>query len=195
MKDFPSRAAAEVLMSAFFSYAEANWYYFDEISFRKQLTGLYDGGLSTSYYRLDFICLSLNVFAMGSQFVHLHDSGHSSNLEAMNAAHAGIPGAIFFQHAQTLVPWIIASPSLEGLLSCLLLALYVLPIYSSETCYSYLGLALRIAIALRLHRKSASSASSRSRSEVRNRVFWTIYSIERYCSRSNIDIEIYLIKL
>jgi hypothetical protein len=166
-------------MSAFFFYAEANWYYFDETSFREQLFILYDGGLSATSHRLEFICLALNVFAMGSQFVHLYHDDHSSNSEAMNAVHTGIPGTKFFQHAQKLVPSIIASPSLEGLLSCLLLALYVLPIHSSETCYNYLGLALRIAIGLGLHRKSAGPALSPSLSEAHNRVFWTIYSIER----------------
>lgn len=182
-------------MSAFFFYAEANWYYIDEKSFREQLFELYDGGLSPTYHRLDFICLALNVFAMGSQFVHLYHGDHSSNSEVMTAVQTVIPGTKFFQHAQKLVPQIIAFPSLEGLLSCLLLALYVLPIHSSETCYSYLGLALRIAIGLGLHRKSASSALSPSLSEVHNRVFWTIYSIERYGFRYNLNSYLYLIKL
>ncbi|CAI7647117.1 unnamed protein product [Penicillium manginii] len=121
---------------------------------------------------------------MGSQFVHLYHDDHSSHSEAMNAVHTGIPGTKFFQHAQKLVPSIIASPSLEGLLSCLLLALYVLPIHSSETCYNYLGLALRIAIGLGLHRKSAGPALFPSLSEAHNRVFWTIYSIERQVALS-----------
>lgn len=180
LKDFPSRAGAEVLMASFFSYAEANWYYFDESSFRKQLFELYDSDLSPTYPSLKFICLALTVFAMGSQFVHLYHADNSIALEAMTVVQAGIPGTRYFQHAQKLVPQIIASPSLEGLLSCLLLALYVLPIHSTETCYTYLGLALRIAISLGLHRKSTNSALSPSLSELHNRVFWTTYSIERY---------------
>jgi hypothetical protein len=98
----------------------------------------------------------------------------------MTAAQTGIPGTRYFQHAQTLVPHIVASPCLEGLLSCLLLALYVLPIHNTNTCYTYLGLSLRIAICLGLHRKSASSDLSPTLSEIRNRIFWTTYSIERY---------------
>ncbi|KAI1835735.1 transcriptional regulator family: Fungal Specific TF [Penicillium roqueforti] len=184
LKDFPSRAGAEVLMASFFSYAEANWYYFDESSFRKQLFELYDSDLSPTYPSLKFICLALTVFAMGSQFVHLYHADNSIALEAMTVVQAGIPGTRYFQHAQKLVPQIIASPSLEGLLSCLLLALYVLPIHSTETCYTYLGLALRIAISLGLHRKSTNSALSPSLSELHNRVFWTTYSIERMVALS-----------
>lgn len=180
MNDFPSRAASEALISAFFFYAEANWYYFDEPSFRDQLFGLYDSGLLPSVTSPKFICLALAVFAMGSQFVHLYHADHLNNPENMATAQTGIPGTRYFQHAQKLMPHIVASPSLEGLLSYLLLALYVLPIQNTNTCYTYLGLSLRTAICLGLHRKSASSDLSPTLSEIRNRIFWTTYSIERY---------------
>ncbi|CEJ59832.1 hypothetical protein PMG11_08435 [Penicillium brasilianum] len=179
LKDFPSRATGEALVSAFFFYAEANWYYFDEPSFRDQLFGLYDSGLSPNVTNPKFICLALAVFATGSQFVHLYQADHLDNPEKMTAAQTGIPGMRYFQHAQTLVPHIVASPCLEGLLGCLLLALYVLPIHNTNTCYTYLGLSLRIAICLGLHRKPARSDLSPTLSEIRNRVFWTTYSIER----------------
>lgn len=180
LEDFPSRAGAEVLISLFFLYAEANWYYFDETSFRDQLFGLYDSGLSPTFTSPKFICLTLTVFALGSQFVHLYQGDHLNHSQIMTAVHTGIPGTSYFQHAQKLVPQIIACPSLEGLLSCLILALYVLPIHNTNTCYTYLGLALRIAICHGLHRKSADPAISPSLLEVRNRIFWTTYSIERY---------------
>lgn len=172
---------AEVLISSFFSYAEANWYYFDESSFRGQLFELYDNGLSSTFSSPKFICLALTVFALGSQFVHLYNAGRSYKSEVMTVIQGDmeVPGMRYFQHALKLVSQIIASPSLEGLLSCLLLALYVLPIHSPEACYTYLGLALRTAVCLGLHRKSSGSTLSPSLSEVHNRVFWTTYSIER----------------
>ncbi|KAJ5807979.1 transcriptional regulator family: Fungal Specific TF [Penicillium riverlandense] len=189
LEDFPSRAGAEALISAFFFYAEANWYYFDEPSFRDQLFGLYDSGLSPTLTSPKFICLALAVFAMGSQFVHLYQADPLDNsetmTETMTVAQTGIPGTRYFQHAQKLVPHIVASPSLEGLLSCLLLALYVLPIHNTNTCYTYLGISLRIAICLGLHRKSASSDLSPTLSEVRNRIFWTTYTIERTLDKSS----------
>lgn len=181
LEDFPSRAEAEIFISAFFCYAEANWYYLNECSFRKELSELYDSGPSPTFSSIEFICLALTVFAMGSQFVHLYRPNHSIDSGFMTTIEAEVPGMRFFQHAQKIVPQIIASPSLQGLLSCLLLALYVLPIQSTEACYNYLGLALRIAISLGLHRKSAGSGFSPVLSEIHNRVFWTTYSIERYC--------------
>lgn len=189
LEDFPSRATAEDLISSFFFYAEANWYYFDERSFRKQLSELYDSGISLASSSPKFICLVISVFALGSQFVHLYHAGHSNNLEIMNAAQTEVPGTRYFQHAQKLVCQTIASPSLEGLLSCLILALYVLPIHSVETCYTYLGLALRIAICLGLHQKSSGSSISSSLSEVQNRVFWSTYTIERYEYPYSLDLQ------
>lgn len=191
MEDFPSQAEAEVLISTFFFYAEANWYYLDETSFRDQLFGLYDSGLSPAFTSPKFVCLTLTVFALGSQFVHLYQADHLNNSKIMPEVRTRILGETSFQYAQNLIPQIIASPSLEGLLSCLLLALYVLPIHNTNTSYTYLGLALRIAICLGLHQQSAGSALSPALSEVRNRIFWTTYSIERYVVLTSSSVLIY----
>lgn len=180
MRNFPSKAEAEVLVSTFFTYAEANWYYFDETSFRSQLFGLYDRNLRTSVTDTDFICLTLTVFALGSQFVHFHQASRLRGPEVTAAEDAGTPGARFFRHAQNLIPRAITSPSLEGLLSCLLISLYVLPIYNTNVCYTYLGLALRTCVCLGLQGRSVDPTLSPTASEVRNRIFWTTYSIERY---------------
>lgn len=195
MKDFPSRAGAEVLISAFFFYAEANWYYLDESSFKEQLFELYNSDLSPTFCSLKFICLVLTVFALGSQFVHLSYVDDANNSETVTSSQEGTPGITYFQHAQRIVHQVIASPSLEGLLSCLLLALYVLPIHDTETCYIYLGLALRIAIILGLHRKSADATLSPSLSEIHNRVFWTTYSIERYGVYTGLVFYVSLLKI
>ncbi|KAE8406890.1 fungal-specific transcription factor domain-containing protein [Aspergillus pseudonomiae] len=180
LKDFPSQTEAEVLISTFFCYAEANWYYFDEATFRSQLHALYRSGFATSIADAKLICLAFTVFSMGSQFAHLHQDRPDSDAEGVNIEQTGIPGARFFRHAQHLIPRIITCPSLEGVLSCLLAALYSLPIHNTNTCYTYLGLALRSAICLGLHRRSAGSNLPPQLSEIRNRVFWTTYSIERY---------------
>ncbi|KAE8360466.1 fungal-specific transcription factor domain-containing protein [Aspergillus caelatus] len=179
LKDFPSQTEAEALISTFFCYAEANWYYFDEATFRSQLYALYRSDFATSIADAKLICLALTVFSMGSQFAHLHQGRPDSDAEGVNLEQTGIPGAKFFRHAQHLIPWIITCPSLEGVLSCLLAALYSLPIHNTNTCYTYLGLALRNAICLGLHRKSAGFNIPPQLSEIRNRVFWTTYSIER----------------
>ncbi|KAE8332759.1 fungal-specific transcription factor domain-containing protein [Aspergillus sergii] len=178
-KDFPSQTEAEVLISTFFRYAEANWYYFDEATFRSQLSALYSSGLSNSIADVKFICLALTVFSMGSQFAHLHQASPYSDPEGVAIEQTGIPGARFFRHAQHLIPRIITCPSLEGVISCLLAALYSLPIHNTNTCYTYLGLALRCAICLGLHRKGIDSYAPQPLSEIRNRVFWTTYTIER----------------
>ncbi|KAL4888016.1 fungal-specific transcription factor domain-containing protein [Aspergillus ambiguus] len=179
LKEFPSPAEADLLISAFFSYVEANFYYFDKTTFCSQLSSLYKSGLSLSAADHKFICLAVTVFAMGSQFAHLHEFENLSTAEGTDIEQTGIPGARFFSYAQRLIPRIIAYPSLEGVLSCLLTALYVLPNHNTNTCYTYLGLALRIAICLGLHQKPDDTGLPPSLSETRNRIFWTTYSIER----------------
>ncbi|KAE8140839.1 hypothetical protein BDV38DRAFT_239485 [Aspergillus pseudotamarii] len=180
LKDFPSQTEAEALISTFFCYAEANWYYFDEATFRSQLYALYRSDFSTSVTDAKLICLALAVFSLGSQFAHLHKDCPDNDAEGVNIEQTGIPGARYFRHAQYLIPRIITCPSLEGVLSCLLAALYSLPIHNTNTCYTYLGLALRNAICLGLHRKPAGFNLPPQLSEIRNRVFWTTYNIERY---------------
>lgn len=115
---------------------------------------------------------------MGSQFAYLLQT--PADLEEMTTEETEVPGAKFFRHAQNLIPRTLASPSLEGVLSCLLVALYALPVYNIDTCYTYLGLALRISICLGLHRKSDCPILPPSLQEIRNRIFWTTYTIERY---------------
>lgn len=177
IKDFPPRIEAEVLVSAFFSYAEANCYYLDETAFRGQLSRFYDNGLTWSIADSKFICLTLTIFSMGSQFAYLVEPALPVDSEAL----AGVfPGTKFFQYAQSLIPRILGSPSLEGVLSCLLLGLYALPVYNTGTCYTYLGLALRISVYLGLHRKPELPFLSPTLMEIRNRIFWTTYTIERY---------------
>lgn len=177
IKDFPSQAEAEVLVSAFFSYAEANTYCLDETAFRGQLSRFYDKGLAWSITDVKFICLALTIFSLGSQFAYLVEPA----LPVDSIAVAwNVRGVEFFQYAQRLIPRILGSPSLEGVLSCLLLGLYVLPVHSTGTCYAYLGLALRISIYLGLHRNPEFPTLPPALMEIQNRIFWTTYTIERY---------------
>lgn len=180
LKDFPSQEEAEVLISAFFSYAEANVYYFDKASLYTELSTLYRSGLSPYAVDVKFICLALTVFSLGSQFAHLDQASPYSDGKRLSMEPTGIPGARYFRHAQHLLPRITTYPSLEGVLSCLLAGLYALPLHNANICYTYLGLSLRIAICLGLHRKSAGHNLPPRQSEIRNRVFWTTYTLERY---------------
>lgn len=143
------------------------------------MSELYGNWPSIILHNPKFLCLTLSVFSLGSLFVQLYQ-GRMDTPEIVAPSPGDIPGIRYFHYAQKLIPQVITPPSFEGLLSCLLLALSVLPIHSAEACYTYLGLALRIAICLGLHRKQPHSPLSISDSEIRNRVFWTSYSIERY---------------
>lgn len=64
----PNWNRAEALLNTFFLYAEANYYYFDGISFRTRIAELYRDGLQNNANDIDFVTLALMTFALGSYF-------------------------------------------------------------------------------------------------------------------------------
>lgn len=159
----------EYLVAIFFRYLESNWYYFDERRFRDMLGKLHHEEALTTPIGHSQICLLLLVLALGSSFAHLHRQISSP----------GVPGLEYYKAAMTLMPAVVAQGALESVQCCLLAALYALPTQKSIHHYTYLGLALRLAIGLSLHRNARDSDIVAQDREIRTRVFWTTYCIER----------------
>ena len=88
-------------------------------------------------------------------------------------------GVRFYQMACKLIPDIITIASLESVQACLLLAHYTLPLDTPGLAYTYLGLTLKMAIQNGMHRKYVGSEFNAHTIEVRNRLWWTAYSLDR----------------
>lgn len=122
------------------------------------------------------MCLALLIFAFGSQFAHLQ-CGTKSQEPLLSIED---PGKIFYEVAQTLIPSIIAKCTLKGIQVCLLAGLYNLPSNLPDTAYLYLGMAVRMSIASGLHRKTSEASLNPRVREVRNRLWWSVYCIDKY---------------
>ncbi|KAI0578668.1 Fungal-trans domain-containing protein [Pyrenophora tritici-repentis] len=153
IKLFPPREISSFLVSTFFYYVEATFFYCDKEWFHTTLNSVFTGNASGSAADDAFICFTLLVFAFGSQFAHLR-----SRDKPQDSLPPGLdPGKRFYDCAQKLIPRIIATCTLKGIQVCLLAGLYNLPYNLPDTAYLYLGMAMRMSIASGLHRKTLAA--------------------------------------
>lgn len=175
LKNFPPRTVANFLISTFFYYVETTFFYCDRNWFEKNLETFYSGCASSDELDVSFVCLALLVFAFGSQFAHLKASNPGQEPDFLQ----GDPGRRFYDVAQTLMPRIMSKCSLKGVQVFLLAGLYELPSNFPDTAYLYIGMAVRMALASGLHRRMSSQTLNPHLVEVRNRLWWSVYSIDR----------------
>jgi hypothetical protein len=119
--------------------------------------------------------------AIGTQYAHLESSNRSTVIssEPQDSWELDI-GTAFYQLVAKLLAEIIHSGSLLSVQACLLLGMYNLPLDASGLGYIYLNLAIKLAIQNGMHRKSRLGAFDPATEEVRRRMWWTAYCMERY---------------
>jgi hypothetical protein len=177
LTQLPVREEAESLVTVFFTFLESNWYYFDERWLRDLLDGLYDEKAHAQEQQEGAtVCLIFLVLALASSFRHL-TKPVGSLPSRVNTPEA--PGREYFVQVRKLIPAAIAANSVESVICCLLTALYVLPTEDLSHHHTYLGLALNIAVGLSLHRKGIDTKMPPRVWETTNRLFWTVYCLER----------------
>ncbi|GAB1195143.1 hypothetical protein APSETT444_004397 [Aspergillus pseudonomiae] len=126
-----------------------------------------------------------NTTPVGTQFAHMESAIPVNrppvDLSSMEDHHFSEDevGLTFYQFASKLVPDILATVSIRSVQACLLIGTYLLPLDTSGLCYTYFGLALKMAIQNGMHRRYQGEGLSPRMIEVRNRVFWTAYTIEK----------------
>lgn len=184
---------ADFLVQIFFQYAQTNNFYVEE--------GWLRGKLNTCYMTPDIlsssdapaVCAILMVLAIGTQFAHLDSPSTTQNTtpdfstsaEDQRFSEDDI-GLTFYQFASKLLPDIIATASVRSVQACLLIGTYLLPLDTSGLSYTYFGLALKLAIQNGMHRKYVGGGIDPQILEVRKRVFWTAYTIEKYNSAGHL---------
>lgn len=131
------------------------------------------------------VCSLLIVLAIGTQYAYLDSE---SSREMSHAKSLGIEkspfseddvGRMFFQKASKLIPDLITVASLESVQACLLIGLYTLPLDTSGLSYIYLNLAVKLGIQNGMHRKCVGDGFPAVTVELRNRVWWTAFAVER----------------
>lgn len=134
---------------------------------------------SASQLRLDsgFVCLVLSVLALGSQWTEIErPSGFPTNV----LPDGGDPGRVFYEEARLLIPDLMDRTSLTSIQAPFILGVYSLPDRAPGSAYSYMGLSLRKAVALEIHQQTDDSKISEHEKQVRRRLWWSVYSLERW---------------
>lgn len=182
----PPRYVADFLVLIFFKYAQTNNFYVEEDWLREKLNICYTDPSCLSPDDASSVCAILMVLAVGTQFAHMESTTPVNRLSSSAAVaedhrfSEDEVGLTFYQFATKLLPDIIATASVRSVQACLLIGTYLLPLDTSGLSYTYFGLALKIAIQNGMHRRYYGEGLTPRMVEVRNRVFWTAYTIEKY---------------
>lgn len=180
---------ADFLVQTFFKYAQTNNFYVEEDWLREKLNTCYTNPSSLTSADAGAVCAILMVLAIGTQFAHMDSPTPVNKLSSDDHRFSEDEvGLTFYQFASKLLPDIITTASVRSVQACLLIGTYLLPLDTSGLSYTYFGLALKMAIQNGMHRKYYGEGLDPHMVEVRNRVFWTAYTIEKY------DISSYLLQ-
>lgn len=177
----PPRQVAHFLARTFLNYAETYYFFVEKTWLFEQIDSLYDGARTLTKKGGEvIISIILTVLAIGTQYAHLESSGHGSPSTAGQTFSEENVGATFYQQAIRLLPEIIELSSLESVQACLLFGYYALPIDASGLGYIYINLAIRLGMQNGIHRKCKNGAFDPAMVKLRNHVWWTAYSLERF---------------
>ncbi|KAE8135190.1 fungal-specific transcription factor domain-containing protein [Aspergillus pseudotamarii] len=173
---FPPYSIASFLLSVLIKHATDTFFYVDQAEFASEIHRFYTDPTSPLRSDSSFVCLAMAAFALASQWTTLEKpEGHqlSAGLEKSDL------GRVFFDHARTLIPDIIERPCLQSVQAPFVLGVYLMPASAIGSSYVYLGLALRKALALDLHQDVDDQKMNEREIEVRRRLWWSLYSLER----------------
>ncbi|KAI9043783.1 fungal specific transcription factor domain-containing protein [Aspergillus affinis] len=174
---FPPRDVAEFLTDTFLQFAQTNYFYFDETTFRQKMDFYYTTDRPFKIEDTGWICTLLMAFAIGTQFAYMQTmpTQNKPPPEEMPDDHIGLE---LYRFSCRLIPDLITIASVESVQAFLLLGVYTLPIDTSGLAYTYYGLAIKMAVQNGMHRKYSGVSLDPLSIELRNRLWWTAYSSE-----------------
>ncbi|KAI5457063.1 fungal-specific transcription factor domain-containing protein [Mariannaea sp. PMI_226] len=184
---FPPSQVALLLIDVFFNVAQTNYFYVDEGFLRHKISEFYGQATRLSITDAPWVCTTLMVFAVGTQFAHLASSQRGSmkrgNGDMMNISSAmdDTLALAFFRKATSLVPDVMAISSPQSVQAFGLLGIYVLPLDPAGLSCTYFGVAIKIATQNGMHKKNNKPHKTKEM-EIRNRIWWTVYTLERRIS-------------
>ncbi|KAH6898237.1 fungal-specific transcription factor domain-containing protein [Thelonectria olida] len=173
---FPPKPVADFLLWVCMKHAVDIFFYFDQAQLLADFDHFYAD--PTSHLRSDssFVCLAMAALALGSQWTSLERP--EGSMLGPNQEE-GDPGRVFYSQAKTLIPDIIDKPCLRAIQAPFILGVYLMPASAIGSSYVYMGLALRKALACDLHQNTDDQTLDEREREIRRRLWWSIYSLER----------------
>ncbi|KAL6807438.1 fungal-specific transcription factor domain-containing protein [Trichoderma sp. SZMC 28013] len=178
----PPRPIADFLVYSFFKHAQTNYFFVEQNWLKAKLDLGYENSAAFSRRDVGSVCIIFAILAIGTQFAYLEslvDGAENPTEKGPDAFTEDSVGILFYQQACRLLPDVITASSLESVQACLLLGIYTLPVDASGLAYIYLNLALKLAIQNGMHRKYPVENRDAAVVETRNRVWWSVYTIEK----------------
>ncbi|KAH7170136.1 fungal-specific transcription factor domain-containing protein [Dactylonectria macrodidyma] len=173
---FPPRPVADFLLSVVIKHGTDTFFYFDQAQFLADIDHFYNEPNSNLRSDSSFVCLAMAAFALGSQWTVLErPEGPTLGPRPED----GDPGQVFSSQAKALIPDIIDRPCLRSIQAPFVLGVYLMPASAIGSSYVYMGLALRKALAFDLHQNTDDQTLNEREREVRRRLWWSIYSLEK----------------
>ena len=170
----PPRFLADKLVDAFFKFRHPLNTYLHELSFRKRYERLWLsgslGGEEATEANLAWIGLVNIVFTFGSTHEQV-------------ASRISVNRARFFKRARTLVfSGLLQAGSIDLVQALLLMGHYHHGSLELNNCWTVVGLAIRMAQGLGLHLDASTFTSDVVEQEVRKRVWWACFVLDRMLS-------------
>ncbi|POR38321.1 Uncharacterized protein TPAR_01468 [Tolypocladium paradoxum] len=182
LSSLPPRAIADFLIHCFFEHAEANYFVVEKGWLKTKVDLVYENTASLSGRDAGVVCMIFTILAIGTQYAYLESlaaGADGTTQKRTDLFTEDSVGKAFYQQACRLLPDVITVASLESVQACLLMGIYTLPVDASGLAYIHLNLALKLAIQNGMHRKYPSENLDAHIHETRNRVWWTLYTIEK----------------
>lgn len=183
MDGFPPKNVADFILSVCIQRGTDSFYYFNQLQFTADLDDFYAHPDSRLRTDVPFVCLALAVFALGSQWTTMARPEDPGNVLSSLPGGAD-PGRIFYSRVRGLIGDILDRPCVRSVQAIFVLGVYLMPASANGASYIYMGQALRKALALGLHQEADEGSLGEDDKEVRRRLWWSIYSLER-CIPSN----------
>ncbi|KAJ5370973.1 uncharacterized protein N7496_007065 [Penicillium cataractarum] len=173
---FPPQPVADFLLSVFTKHATDTFFYFDQAQLIGEIEEFY--ATPTTSLRSDpsFIGLAMATFALASQWTTLERPEGSDIIRNRESSDLG---RLFHYHAKTLMPDILDRSCLRSIQAPFVLGVYLMPASAIGSSYVYMGMALRKALTFDLHLNVEDQGMDEREKEVRRRLWWSIYSLER----------------
>ncbi|KAL6879142.1 fungal-specific transcription factor domain-containing protein [Trichoderma novae-zelandiae] len=178
----PPRPIADFLVYSFFKHAQTNYFFVEQNWLRAKLDLAYENSAAFTRRDVGVVCIIFAILSIGTQFAYLEslvDGVENPTEKGSDAFTEDAVGVLFYQQACRLLSDVITVSSLESVQACLLLGIYTLPVDASGLSYIYLNLALKLAIQNGMHRKYPVENRDADIVETRNRVWWSVYTIEK----------------
>lgn len=131
---------------------------------------------------IPWVCSIFALLGIGTQMAHMEEDKENpdSTSDEVVACSEDSVGLVFYRVACGLVPDVLLAASYESVQALLLMAAYALPVSTGGLAYTYLGMAMKMAILNGMHRKYTGGHCDGKTLELRNRLFWTVYTLERF---------------